>query len=175
MLCESETLDRGYAVVCIFRTCYNVLVDMAQMRGDDRGLDPFSVDVDSEPDSIRRIAECEMVGPIQSDVELSARNGLNECGCAQGVILGGVFDERNAVHADRDSSPGEAVGVHLGRCGDVALVVLVVEWWAKVRLRSRAKQKAKRELLNSTRKEQPLVVTCNFPLVTSRAETTVHL
>jgi hypothetical protein len=37
-----------------------------------------------------------------------------------------VFDKRNAVHADCDSSPGEAVGVHLGRCGDVAMMLEVV-------------------------------------------------
>ena len=125
MLRESETLDRGHAVVCIFRACHNFLGEDAQMCVDDRSSDPFSIDKDGEPDPVCWITVGEIGGPIQSDVEFGVRNGLNECRRAQVIVLRSVLSERRAIDANGDESTREAVGVHLEN-RDAAMVLVLV-------------------------------------------------
>lgn len=126
VLCKCETLDRGHAVECCLWAFHNPLAGIRNVRGDDRSLDPLPIDVDGAPDPIRGITVCEVVGPAQSDVELSAVDGLHERRCAHLTVLGRMFGERRAIDADGDRSTGKTVGVHLGRCNVGALMLIFV-------------------------------------------------
>ena len=132
MLSKSKTLDCGHAVMCFFWAFHNILTDTNDVHREDRTLDVLPINGDQEPEPVCRIAVCEAVAQVQSNVEFSARNSLYERRRGQVAVLGRVFCKWLAIHADGDGSTGKAVGAHLGRCVVVS-VAAVVRW---VRLKS---------------------------------------
>lgn len=113
MLCKGEMLDRGHTIACFLRAFHNFIAEEWTMRGNDRSSDPFPIDVDTEPDSVFWVAIHGIVAPVQKNIEFSSSNRFHKCRCGQHAVLGRVLGKRRAVHADRDSSAGEAVGEHV--------------------------------------------------------------